>query len=273
MLENQLPFFVLQALFDLLPPHTMKDDISFVQLTGNFLSKGLIGGYELPDDVSSTGEVKHLVDLLSFYYVPSADTEEDSQNSEIENREFLLPPTITQLSEAGVKVKKEIGAKSLMDISFKNGVLQIPPFEIHDDFEIYVRNLMAFEQYRVQGSAGERYVAHYIEFLDGLISTEKDVALLVKEEIIINHIGGSDKEVSELFNNLCKYTHIPDDFYYYGTSKNLHDHCKKWWHRSKATLRRDYFNSPWASISVVAATFLILLALLQTIFTAISTFK
>ncbi|XP_022132118.1 UPF0481 protein At3g47200-like [Momordica charantia] len=273
MLENQLPFFVLQALFDLFPPHKNKANISFIQLTGKFLSNGLIRGYNLPCGVSSTEEVNHLVDLLGFYYVPSPDTEEYRQNKEIKNRIFLLPPTITKLCEAGVKVKKAIGARSLLDISFKRGVLQIPPFEIHDDFEIYVRNLMAFEQYCVREPDDDRYVIHYIEFLDGLISTAEDVALLVKEGIIINHIGGSNKEVSELFNNLCKNTPIPFQFYFYATSKNLHDHCRKWWPRSKATLRRDYFHSPWAYISVFAATFLILLALLQTIFTAKSTFN
>lgn len=89
-----------------------------------------------------------------------------------------------------------------MDIRFQDGVLKIPHLNIHDAFETYVRNLLAFEHYHVEGD--ERCVHGYFYFLDDLISTEKYVSLLVKAEIITNDIGGNNEEVSVLFNNLCK---------------------------------------------------------------------
>ncbi|CAO2840461.1 unnamed protein product [Amaranthus hypochondriacus] len=41
-------------------------------------------------------------------------------------------------------------------------------------------------------------------------------------------------------------------------------HSKAPWNRWKATLNHHYFNNPWASISVVAAVFLLILTVVQT---------
>lgn len=150
--------------------------------------------------------------------------------------------------------------------------LKIPQLVIYDAFETYVRNLLAFEHYHI--SDAKRCAIQYILFLDELISTEKDVSLLVKTGIITNNIGGSDEYISKLFNDLCNDININCDFYYYSEiSLALREYCKTQCHRWMASLRRDYFNTPWAFISFLAATILILLTIMQAIYSALSYYK
>ncbi|KAK1279526.1 hypothetical protein QJS04_geneDACA004578 [Acorus gramineus] len=48
---------------------------------------------------------------------------------------------------------------------------------------------------------------------------------------------------------------------------DVNKYCNSKTHRWRAVLARDYFNSPWAIISVVAAFILLGLTLLQTFYT------
>ncbi|XP_008445188.2 UPF0481 protein At3g47200-like [Cucumis melo] len=268
-LENQLPFFVLQHLFDLIPKHKDAPNC-FKQLTYEYLTMGWLENYE-PSDILSI-KPKHFIDFLSFYLVPEHQYEHDQKSNDEEEWNIIIPPSITEICEAGVTIKKaDKNTKCLLNIRFENGILEIPPLHIDDYFEPMMRNLLAFEHFPVE--VKNTYVIPYLTFMDYLIITEKDVNLLVKEKIIINDIGGSDREVSQLFNNLCKFvSSSPNDNYFNDTSKALRDHCDRRWNKAKASLKHNYFNTPWAAISVSAATFLLVLTILQTIFSAISAF-
>ncbi|XP_022962574.1 putative UPF0481 protein At3g02645 [Cucurbita moschata] len=173
------------------------------------------------------------------------------------------------LSQVGVTIKKAGDAKFVMDISFKNEVFKIPPLGIDDNFETMIRNLIAFEQISL---AKENKCIQYITFMDYLISTEEDVNLLENAGIIINDIGGSANEVAKLFNDLCKFATVPHDTYFNIISASLHEHCNKRWNSAKAILKRDYFYTPWACVAAFGAVSVIILALLQTIFSDIFTF-
>ncbi|XP_022132066.1 UPF0481 protein At3g47200-like [Momordica charantia] len=264
LLENQLPFFILECLLDKCSSST-----PFVLFTSTFC-RWYTGARELISDKLLTKKPNHLVDFLSFYYALPTVT---GKNDKLKYNKRESPPTATELWEAGVEFQKATEDKRLiMDIRFKDGVLSIPHLEIHDAFETYVRNLLAYEHYHIGDD--ERCLIQYVYFLDELISTERDVSLLVKAGIITNNIGGNNEDVSKLFNDLCKDINISCDFYYYADiSMDLHKYCETWWHRSMASLRRDYFNTPWAFISFLAATFLVLLTSMQAIYSAISYHK
>ncbi|KGN44649.1 UPF0481 protein At3g47200 [Cucumis sativus] len=270
MFENQLPFFPLQELFYLSfnrqnvtnPPSPI---IFLTSMAHLFIAT--TGGYQLRCNVlDDTHKVRHLVDLLRFYYIPSPDTEE-YKSYEAEKSSYINTPTISELCEAGVQIQRADDAKSLLDFNFKDGVLKIPPFNIHIEFEIQIRNLIVSEIFH--DTDDSKFIFDYIALLDDLINTEKDVSILVKEKILTNEIGGSDEPVYKLINDLrLNAPTFPLAYYYSNMSKDLNEHCRKWWNRSLASLRRDYFNNPWASISFVAATVLLILTLLQTLFSA-----
>ncbi|XP_023547065.1 putative UPF0481 protein At3g02645 [Cucurbita pepo subsp. pepo] len=258
MLENQVPFFLLERLFGLIPNIT---SVSFIELTYIFFRRELVDNYSLSD--LSSIKPKHLVDFLSFYFVSKTSLENNNNNRPI------TPPSITELHEAGVTIKKAENAKCAMNLSFEKGIFKIPPLNIDDFFEYTLRNLIAFEHFPL---GNQSKCIQYIAFMDDLISTEKDVNLLVKAEIIINNIGGSDKEVSNLFNNLCKFVEQPCDGEFNNTSKALRKHCDGRWNKARASLIHNYCNTPWAIVSFFAATLLIILTLSQTIFSGISAF-
>ncbi|KAG6667793.1 hypothetical protein I3843_01G116800 [Carya illinoinensis] len=71
-------------------------------------------------------------------------------------------------------------------------------------------------------------------------------------------------------NRFCHYTYFGRDFYYAGIIKEVNKHCDRPWNRWMAKLRGDYFNSPWALLSVLAAVLLLPLAIAQTVFSILS---
>ncbi|KAL0557656.1 hypothetical protein IC582_006206 [Cucumis melo] len=292
-LENQVPFFLLQNMFYMIPQHS--PPVSFINLTYIALHDWFMSTYKTCSVDIVPNEPKHLVHFLSFYFIPSPTTDDMIQNNpnflsffstlfccqlwqnrpdkKDSDRELLSrPPSITELRESGVTIKKAKNAKYLTNITFKNGVLEIPHLHIYDEFELIIRNVIAFEQ--VHARDRNMYATQYILFMDDMISTEKDVRILVNSEVIVNNIGGSDKEVTELFNNLAKFINSfnINSSKFNHISKALHKHCNGRWNKAKASLKHNYFNTPWAFISFFAASFLVLLTLLQTIFSGISAF-
>ncbi|XP_038904513.1 UPF0481 protein At3g47200-like [Benincasa hispida] len=263
MLENQLPFFVLQDLFDLIIRGT-DNSFTLVDILHKFFGDNFMKhNCETPQNKPPKENIRHLVYFLCFYYSPTNGDIIECNN----NKSLLLPPSITELHEAGVILEKG-STDNILNVTFKDGVLKIPPFEIHGLFEIYMRNLMAFENF--QGVNGNQsYAIHYVLFLGALISREKDSSLLMKKGIITNLIGGSDEEVSNMFNNIGKGVTFQGHFYYEDVSKDLHKHCKTRRNRWMASLRRDYCNTPWATISLLAAIFVTFFIFLQTIFSGI----
>ncbi|KAJ0084544.1 hypothetical protein Patl1_29642 [Pistacia atlantica] len=81
--------------------------------------------------------------------------------------------------------------------------------------------------------------------------------------VIMNYLVNSSKDV-EWETNVDG-----DDFTYAGLIDDLKAYCKSPWHNWKATLKQNYFNNPWASISVIAAVVLLTLTVIQTVFSII----
>ena len=249
LLENQLPFFVIKELYHLAFP-SLSNFLSLIQLTFDFF-KNLNIHNKAPE-----GEIKHFTDLLRFFALPPHDKLPQR------NPKTVFPKySATQLREAGVKFKA-IRGKSVLDLSFKEGVLEIPLLEFVDSTEAYVRNIMALEQCY---HTWDRCITDFYLILDRLINTDKDVDLLSDKEIIINCLGDSNVITSminklnrgigriNMNSNLCCLCEELNAFYL------------KPWHRWKALLRHQYFSTPWRAASTIAAIILLVLTLIQTV--------
>ncbi|EOY13897.1 Uncharacterized protein TCM_032631 [Theobroma cacao] len=168
----------------------------------------------------------------------------------------------TELKEAGIQFMnstEESGVNSLFDISFTNATMKIPTFVVEDDTERLFRNLIAYELYE----EGSTYVIDYVTLMDNLINSSKDVQLLRFSEIIENMLG-DDEAVAIMFNKLRDHVILcGDTFYYEEIFVDVKRHCARRWNTWKAKLRHDYFNSPWALISFIAALLVILLTIGQ----------
>ncbi|KAI5355074.1 hypothetical protein L3X38_007969 [Prunus dulcis] len=101
--------------------------------------------------------------------------------------------------------------------------------------------------------------------MDRFVNTPKDVELLIKYDIVENWLGDNG-EVSTLINKLGKGVTISsNDFYFATVVRQLNPHCGTRWNKRKANLTQDYFNTPWATISVIAAVLPLILTCIQAV--------
>ncbi|XP_057958669.1 UPF0481 protein At3g47200-like [Malania oleifera] len=209
----------------------------------------------------STSEVKHLLDLLRICHLPSS----SRPFSEKFDHKYVAIPKATELCEEGVRFARD-SPDHLLDIKYTRGLLKIPPLVIQQRTEILLRNLVALEQCHYHY---DTYITDYIYFMDNLIDSSSDVDVLVQNGIIMTYFGDSST-VATLFNNLVTETTLASyNYYYYGCAKDIKEFWEVPWHKWKATLKRDYFSTPWKVSSTIAAIVLIVLTFIQTIYSII----
>ncbi|XP_049388311.1 putative UPF0481 protein At3g02645 [Solanum stenotomum] len=262
LLENQLPFFVLDKLHDM----TKQDDeLPLAILVNKVMFTFFVNQRKMTLESSGKIEcnaenIKHLIHLVHIFSCHG--NRMKKLNNSIKCQRVM--PNATELSEAGVSFAKEKNVTSLFDIKFENGLMTIPYFLVLDGTETLLRNLIAYEQQ--SSDVDPTYFSDYATFMDHLIDSEKDVNLLRQKGIIENWIG-EDKEVASLFNKIRKGVTTYSTFYYKEEIKKAIEHCEKPWNRMKANLMRNYFSSPWVGASTVAAIILLILTTIQTILT------
>ncbi|XAR54468.1 hypothetical protein NMG60_11029611 [Bertholletia excelsa] len=265
LVENQLPFFVLTTLFDMTK---FEDQENIICAAVNFVTDFRPCGAEenFYEDVD-IGDPKHLVDLVHkcwcspFVKILSKKCPIQAER----NRKSNFIRSATELKEAGVKFEKA-EETTLFNTSFSNGVMKIPRFSVIDETEYFARNLVAYEQYLPDDNP--TYVTDYFTFIDCLVNSSKDVKLL-READIIDSWMGDDETVVTMLNNITDNAIIFMNPYYLEIFCLVNEHCSKRVNTWMAYLKHNYFNNPWALISVIAAAVLLLLAVVQTIFSII----
>eukprot|EP00268_Persea_americana_P037845 TRINITY_DN3752_c0_g2_i1.p1 TRINITY_DN3752_c0_g2~~TRINITY_DN3752_c0_g2_i1.p1 ORF type:complete len:544 (-),score=81.34 TRINITY_DN3752_c0_g2_i1:323-1954(-) len=176
-------------------------------------------------------------------------------------------PGATELHGAGVKFKTRKEAESFLEVKFTDGVMLIPHLLIDCNTNSLFRNFIAFEQCYPKSKT---HFTSYAFFMDCIVNTARDVALLGQQKII-EHWLGNDGDVALLFNRLCCGVAIDTQNSYLSDLFNeVTEYCKTSWHTWRACLMRDYFSNPWAIVSVVAAVVLLLIGIVQTFLAFIS---
>lgn len=261
LLENQLPFFILQELFNTLssPQRHSLLEISYFFFKTQIDSNGKKDKFK---NICSPGEneqeVKHFVDLMRILILcqHSASKIEKKYNS-------TAVPNVTELLQAGAKIEEGTGS-SLLDIEFSGGILKIPKLRVDDTTYLKLRNLLAFEQCH---HGEEDYIANYVFLMKRLVKTPEDVQLLVEKGIIDNWLADTQK-VCTLLWDLGTGMMVADR-YYASLCNDLTKFRKKRWRRWMVILKQQYFNNPWSSLSVAAAVILLVL----TVITAACAYK
>ena len=276
-LENQLPFFVLEKLYELIGS---ANDPPLVDLVLTFFDP-LLPRKNIKGKVNPEEEFDHMLDVFRSTFLSSINERtpaagwkqlESSSNIPLVQERQLIH-CVTELQEAGVGFKKRQDL-DLLDIRFEDGVLKIPPLYIDDNTVPLFLNLVAYEQC---DQDAKPFFTNFFMFLDSLINSHTDVEILHKNGII-NHVLGSDKDVANLFNKLGReIIYDLDECYLSQQMKDVNDYCKKYyarkWHVWLTNLNRDYFSSPWAFLSLLAAIALLLLTTAQTYYTVYAYYK
>ncbi|XP_074584146.1 UPF0481 protein At3g47200-like [Curcuma longa] len=273
MLENQLPFFLLQLLFDFAFPFPRQLD--FAKCAVEFFAAFADRELELPPDGAVKGGFCHLLHLFHSCINPMKDpgeaksrTKSFSRANKSQKTRVKSIPSATRLSEAGVKFQRK-PTRNVLDITFRNGKMEIPQLAVNGHFNTLFRNLIAFEQgYKCVS----RHVTSYASLMDCIIDTPADVTLLQRGEIIVNGLG-DNQDVAALFNKLCSGVTIDDgDGDLASVFEEANRHYNRKWNQFLAILRRDYFGNPWAAIALMAAILLFVLTSTRTVLAVLAYF-
>ncbi|ESR59115.1 hypothetical protein CICLE_v10018254mg [Citrus x clementina] len=256
LLENQLPLFILGDLFNLANTATYDDlykNVSIVSITCFFLRADILAVLPIDKNLLEIhfSEAKHFLDLLILCL------QQSQSRPQIVLKDLNIPG-VKELHQGGIKFKSG-SSECLLDIKFNNGILEIPSLTVYRRTERLFRNLLDFES--MHGYT--RYFNDYIIMMCNLISSPKDAELLIENEII----GlGYTETLPAIFRSLDEECIMDkSNFQYSGIVTNLQSYRKLPWHKWNTTLKQNYFNTSWASISVIAAVILLLLTVIQTV--------
>ncbi|CAL9028339.1 unnamed protein product [Prunus brigantina] len=275
LLENQLPWSVLECLNNLTANSPSQRGASLTLLVLKFFIQSEADLLMLNIKSMPQYEILHILDLVRAAIVDGYNLEKsndpETSNEQVENqqtkRELKLPqriPNATALSKAGIKFKNiQKEGECILNIEFneKNGVLKIPVLGIDERTGPLFRNLIAFEQCH---SRPRHKITSYAVLMDNLIDSKEDVDFLCDKGILANWLNPED--AAQFFNKIYNDTTVVD-YNYRGLSEKVHAYYETKWHRFMEILRRDYFSTPWAIISFIAAFILLALTLLQTLYT------
>ncbi|XLR30334.1 UPF0481 protein At3g47200 isoform X1 [Arachis ipaensis] len=271
MLENQVPFFVLEKLYNLAFPSTLnsggrESHPSLLRLALRYIVPSRIVPCDNNNDeltLVDVGRIAHFTDLTRKSLLRSSHLLQPSTSGCSREAKLTQLYSATELNEAGVKFEVHKTSQCLLDLELSGHTLKIPFIRVMDSTEVILRNLLAFEQCHY---IHESYLTDYAAVFDFLINTEKDVDFFVKNGIIENWIGDSNA-VAEMFNGLgVNVVHPNINTQYLRICEELNAFCNHPWNRKVATLRRDYCNTPWKTVASIAGIFLLILTIIQTVF-------
>ncbi|XP_028802463.1 UPF0481 protein At3g47200-like [Neltuma alba] len=195
LFENQLPFCVLEELFNIVfPPNRRDDGINFPKLASWFFS--ITFDLERPKHDLDNVSVKHFTDLLRFLLLQGAPPEEMEL---VFYATDVLSYSAKELQEFGVKLKAS-KSKSPLDIKFSGLVLELPKILVTDLVtEAFFFYMIAFEQIHCRQTS---YISSYALVLSRLINTKEDVDVLVDNKIVHSFI--TNTEVAPSFRIMVK---------------------------------------------------------------------
>lgn len=211
-LENQIPFFVLQRIFNLVPI-PKQCTYTLLELTLRFFKKIIPGNLELLQERYNL-EGNHFLDIIRNCYLPT--------KAIVKSRKSV-PENIysaTKLQEMGFQIKL-VASNSILDIQFDKGVIKIPHILIQSHTEIVFRNLIALEEFNEVCS---NPITSYAFLMKSLAETMKDVKLLQRKRILLGK-----KEDINVFKKVCEDVAAKEDSYYEGICEQINGHSKIKW--------------------------------------------
>ncbi|KAI8556937.1 hypothetical protein RHMOL_Rhmol05G0295700 [Rhododendron molle] len=294
LLENQIPFFVLEKLFQLtvgvIPNHS-NENWSLTDYVRNCYKFWMAprrnsdndsakSAWCSPSDgvlrvlgstaaaaeeevvvVQSAAKYYHILHNLHDGYIPSL----DQTNLETPG-EIVVMPSASELAYAGVKFVPDASGNTLFNIKFiehtglfwwcRGARFVIPPLVIEDSTESYLRNLIALEQCCPSIS---QHVSSYAWLMDILVNSDKDIQVLEKAGVLINYLGTS--EASAILSKLCKECYIGSNFL--NTAIRATEYSTLFWPKNLALLASTYFDSPWTFIAFCVGFIAFVISLVQ----------
>ncbi|XP_057467149.1 UPF0481 protein At3g47200-like [Actinidia eriantha] len=201
------------------------------------------------EDGATPKKYYHILHIVHDHYFP-LDPPKGKYHRE-------LMPSASYLDYAGVKFVADTGKdlfkvkftdQSCLERCFPRARFEIQTLSLYDSTELFLRNLIAFEQCCPGVSC---CVTSYAFLMDMLVRSAKDVEVLQMAGIIQNYMG-ADQDASTLFNKLCKEV-VLEKFFFVETCNQAIKYSKRYWPATVAHVRRKYLATRWAFIAFCVA--------------------
>ncbi|XP_024005716.1 UPF0481 protein At3g47200 [Eutrema salsugineum] len=297
LLENQVPLFVLQELHKTskLFPSSSLNEMIFA-----FFSYSIKRQKEFWEKRKNL-VASHLLDLIRKTYIPYQPQQTKEQSyinifccsggntcfhifSHSKTKLQAETPTHTpplcpflslilsakKLRLRGIEFKQKEQFETPLDITLKNGVLEIPKLTFDDFFSSLLINCVAFEQFNMTCSTE---MTSYVTFMGCLINSEEDTSFLTEKGIIENYFG-TGEQVSLFFKNTGKDIAFSiSKSFLSSVFEGVNKYTSQGYHVHWAGFKYTHFNTPWTFISSFAALMLLLVTIFQAFFAAYAYFR
>ncbi|TVU10679.1 hypothetical protein EJB05_44223, partial [Eragrostis curvula] len=305
LLENQIPFLVVRKIYEVLVGSGMGNIVA--QHVGNYVEENLLyltkafGQYDRPTDFyhllhlchmqfrpsMRMEETNHMMPQFGEYFLGifcnlfnfclrteqyQRNSSQDKQFNFLQAGQLIRWHRATQYHEAGIIFKRRefVGQNtySMLDITFHDGVLEIPCLTVDDRTGSLLRNMIAFEQTCPQFG---NFVTAYVMFMSQLISRPDDVTLLSQRGIIV-HFLHSDNVVSSLFTGLTKGVvfDFMGNFYLRSICWRMEVYYQSRINRWIAWLRHNHLSNPWLGLALIAGLLVLFCTIAQTVLTVLA---
>ncbi|MCL7050185.1 hypothetical protein MKW94_020111 [Papaver nudicaule] len=235
LLENQLPYQVLSILLSVsgVEEEAIDGALSWIMFAPR-IDPGC-----------------HLLDMYMKGLLGGSGQQNEDQ------RINIVRHSASALHKYGVQFKT-VGSYDEIRFNKSTATLKLPPFEIN---EYSISTFLNLKAYELRGDSNTKELSSYIQLLDTLVESANDVSLLRSRGIIVSSLA-SDDAVVEVMKELKKDTLLDGNCNPSLVLKEVNEYVEgkpKW----------SWFLSYWRSI-VGAATFLLVLTLLQTVYSILS---
>lgn len=227
------------------------------------LSKPMKVMFKLPWKLLSNIPGLKLLILPMKYLCFSQGKAEDNPENQNENSpplvEEIAIPSVSELSKAGVNFVATNGGISSISYDGKNMTFYLPTINLDVNTEVILRNLVAYE---ACNASGPLVFTRYTEFMNGIIDTQEDVALLRERGIVLNRLK-SDDEVANLWNSMSKSVKLTKVQLLDKVIEDVNKFYNGRWRVKIGKHMKRYVFESWKFLTFLAAIMLLMLMTLQ----------
>ncbi|KAJ7976656.1 hypothetical protein O6P43_006408 [Quillaja saponaria] len=277
LLENQLPFIVLEKLMSL----------SFKAKEGEKMINTFIKIYRAPRNPLQKSKCELIRKFVERPKQKNGDQWEQQRSPvhllEMVWRQFIDPSTlkstdVSQSNWSSYRSAKELRTVGIhlrpsrthrfTNVEFESNVLYskltLPRIAIDDSTKSKLLNLIAYETCP-DVPDNEFNVTSYVCFMDSLIDNPEDVKELRSKGILLNFLG-NDQQVADLFNEISNDL-VPNTIAYSIVKNQIEKHYNSKFKKWVAESLHAHFSSPWTVLAFIGAIFAIGLSVTQTYYT------
>ncbi|CAH1428155.1 unnamed protein product [Lactuca virosa] len=277
LLENQIPFIVLQVLLDLRFPEEDRGE-KILNDFFNYLKYGEVS--TKGKKVLGMKKPLHLLELyrshfilLSSYFshdpnnsIKKIDDDADEEWNYVKRNRSL--PSIMELKAKGIFLKciNFKNEPSTEDIKFHShcyyGELELVPRAVYLNSKAIYLNMIAYEM--CPHNPNDFRVSTYIRVMKSLVVHCDDVKELRSNHILLHSLG-RDEEVVKMYDEI--EAPAVNLYMFHQLRRGIEKHCTNKYKMWAAELINVHFSSPWKTVALLVATAILFTNFLQTYFT------